>query len=112
VFTIPICVFTMLRSERSRYSEIRSRGLGEHDDWRLQTIEELQSIVDLSATGCMTGGLCINSIFTPTQSDFYWSASTYVGASDLVWSVDFEYGDVFVLAKASAFYVRAVRSGS
>ncbi len=47
-----------------------------HCDWPLPNTAELQAIVD-----CSLGNPCIDPIFGPTQSGFYWSASTQAGPS-------------------------------
>ena len=85
-----------------------------HCDWRLPSIMELQGIVDLSAPGCRAGtSPCIDPIFGPTQSDFYWSATTNTDFADDAWLVTFVNGSVHSDDKAPFFnhYVRAVRSG-
>jgi hypothetical protein len=88
-------------------------------DWRLPTLAELQTIVNgFSCTGpgmghtCSCGFVpCINLDFSPTQSNYYWSATTYQHVSTGAWVVGFELGDVGPAAKAETVYVRAVRGG-
>lgn len=82
-----------------------------HCDWRLPTIQELQGIVDLTATGCGMGNPCIDPAFGPTQSGFYWSGTDWSGISYHAWYVDFYTGAVFNLGKTNDFFVRAVRGG-
>ncbi len=78
-----------------------------HDDWRLPTITELESIVDLSE-----GPPTIDqTVFGPTQSNDYSSSSTHHAGPDAVWLVNFSNGETLGDGKAAAF-VRAVRSGS
>ncbi len=86
-------------------------GLGGHSDWRLPSIAELKTIVDLSAAGCGTGSACINAIFGPTAPDFYWSATTSAGGPDLAWFVYFYLGGTNDVYKTNSKYVRAVRGG-
>ena len=50
-------------------------GFAGHCDWRLPTIVELRSIIDLSAIGCGVGSVCIDPIFGPTAISGYWSSS-------------------------------------
>jgi hypothetical protein len=72
---------------------------------------ELQGIVDLNASGCGAGSPCIDPIFGPTQSNIYWSATTYAGNPSDAWYVFFLDGGVFTYDKTFDGYVRAVRSG-
>ena len=88
-------------------------GFNNHCDWRLPTIAELQTIVDLSASGCAYGSPCIYPVFRPTAAAGYWSSTPFAGSPDGVWILLFEVGDVFDAGKYGGFlHVRAVRSGS
>ena len=84
---------------------------GRHSDWRVPTLSELQTIVDVSATGCGTGSPCIMPIFGPTVPLFYWSSATSAGDPTVAWNVFFDTGDSITLGKTNGFYVRAVRGG-
>ena len=91
-------------------------GLAGHSDWRVPTLSELQTIVDLSASGCGMGSPCINSIFGPTVANFYWSSATFAGATlaglpTLAWVVGFNSGISGTGNKSNFRYVRAVRGG-
>jgi hypothetical protein len=85
-----------------------------YTDWRLPTgvtsVDfdggELATI--LLAPLCGTSP-CIDPIFAPTASSFYWSA-TEVGLGD-AWGVYFSFGDVTFGGKADGNLVRAVRGG-
>src|SRR5262249_11734977 len=49
-------------------------GFGGHCDWRLPSIVELQTIVDLTAPQCGGGSPCIDqTVFGPTAAGRYWS---------------------------------------
>ena len=87
-------------------------GFAGHTDWRLPSIVELQTIVDTNATGCGSGSPCIDPVFGPTASDFYWSASTLASFPDGAWPVNFNFGYVFNAFKTDGNFVRAVRGGS
>ncbi len=82
-----------------------------HCDWRLPSIVELQGIVDLSASGCDSGGPCIDPTFGATQSYYYWSATTSAAFPNYAWFVYFFSGFVSLDLKTFNYYVRAVRSG-
>lgn len=78
-----------------------------HTDWRLPNRNELLSIVSLA-----TVNPAIDTSFFPnTQSDFYWSSSTYQGpgSESLAWNVAFDYGGVDANSKGIGYYVRCVR---
>jgi len=86
--------------------------LGGHSDWRLPTLSELQTIVDLAATGCGTGSPCIDPVFGPTVPNVYWSASTFASIPFNALIVDFLNGLSGINDKSSNVgYVRAVRGG-
>ncbi len=86
--------------------------LAHHCDWRLPSIVELQGIVDLSAPGCSARtSPCIDPTFGPTQSSYYWSATTFADYPFNAWFVNFLNGTVGVARKTFFDYVRAVRSG-
>ena len=86
-------------------------GPGGYTDWRLPTIAELKTIVDLSATGCPIGSPCINPIFGPTPPAYYWSATTVASNPSLAWVVAFGIGVTDYDTKTSGSCLRAVRSG-
>jgi hypothetical protein len=84
-----------------------------YGDWRLPSLTELKTIVDLSASGCGGGSPCIDqTVFGPTQAFGYWSATTGAGSPSSARNVDFFGGSVFNFGKPMVDYVRAVRSGS
>ncbi len=84
-----------------------------YGDWRLPTITELQTIVDVSVPGCGGGSPCIDeTVFGPTQPSYYWSATTFAGSPDVTWLVTFSHGAVDFGEKSDDYYVRAVRDGS
>jgi hypothetical protein len=99
-------------------------GFNGHCDWRLPSIVELETIVDLSVPGCDPGvfpsgiATCIDPIFGPTQTGNYWS-STAVPGFPVAWLASFRRGPGIhdvpgggQGAKASPNLVRAVRGGS
>jgi hypothetical protein len=85
-----------------------------HCDWRLPTIAELSTIIELAAAGCKRGSPCIDVVFGPTQG-LYTSASTVVFNPTWAWAVDFDQGVVCVgangscSAKSMLYHARAVR---
>jgi hypothetical protein len=93
------CANAIINSEALNYAG--------HTDWRLPNIKELQSIVDYG-----TYSPAINSTYFPnTQSDRYWSGTTYAAYTGSAWFVSFGVGDISVSDKVSSYYVRPVRLG-
>ena len=78
--------------------------------WRLPEIDELQTIL-LAQFPCGTDP-CIDPIFGPTASSFYWSATSRSFDPGSAWGVLFVNGDVNGGLKDFDFHVRAVRGGS
>ena len=90
-------------------SNLNAAGFAGANGWRLPTLVELEAIRDLSPSkpyGCSEP--CIDSTFGSTQSNYYWSASTYAPYPDYAWYVS---GFVDFNGKTYNFYVRAVRGG-
>jgi Protein of unknown function (DUF1566) len=80
-----------------------------HCDWRLPTSAELQTIL-LSPFSCGQDP-CIDPIFGPTGSDFYWSGTTDAGLDLDAWVVKFGDGFLDVDDKSDSNHVRAVSGG-
>lgn len=86
-------------------------GLAGYRDWRLPTLSELQTIVDMSAPGCGSSA-CIDPAFGPTgKVDGYRSSTDNPYNPHYVEGVGFMYGGMGSDWKASPGYVRAVRGG-
>jgi Protein of unknown function (DUF1566) len=89
-------------------------------DWRLPTIAELLSIVDLSQPGCATHsgsgpGPCIDPIFGPTQNAYFSATTegttTQTCCSGYAWEVGFKFGILNRAEKTFNIFCRAVRGG-
>jgi len=72
-------------------------------DWRVPTIQELQSIVDYT-----NYFLAIYPMFN-CFSSFYWSSTTNANYTSYAWYVNFYNGNVYSNYKAGSYYVRCVR---
>jgi hypothetical protein len=83
--------------------------LNEKDDWRLPNVNELQSIVDYRFYNPSVDV----TFFPDTQSEPYWSSTTYAPDNGIAWDISFFNGDVLVnyRSKLETRYVRAVRGG-
>ena len=91
-------------------------------DWRLPNEDgqnppgtgpkELETILDYTQGKCGGGtGPCVFPALGPTQSFYYWSATTGAGTPYSAWDVNFSDGYVSDDGKTFTGSVRAVRSG-
>jgi len=78
--------------------------LGGHSDWRLPNKKELLSIVDYGKYNPS-----IDTVFTHTASNYYWSSTTRAYYTDLAWIVYFHFGSTYYYPKSDDRYVRCVR---
>jgi hypothetical protein len=87
-----------------------------HCDWRIPTIVELRSILDVTVAGCNMGSACIDAVFGPTRPDNYWSTTQpNPEPSPDVWYVWFGGGIISQVDKNDGTFdgfARAVRGGS
>ena len=90
---------------------VNTANLCNHNDWRMPSLRELQSLVDFSvpATGAAP---TINATYFPnTQIDWFWSANNYSSNPANAWFVVFGDGSSLADLKANVVYVRLVRGG-
>ncbi len=77
--------------------------------WRLPTIDELSSLIDMSQSGSPK---VPSGVFNNVQSTNYYSSTTYEDNSILAWGVHVNNGNANILDKADPFYVWPVRGGN
>lgn len=75
------------------------------DDWRLPTIQELQSLVDYKRVDP-----AIDPVFSDVSS-WAWSATEYAALHKSAWFLDFYNGQTGAASYARGYVVRAVRGG-
>jgi Protein of unknown function (DUF1566) len=95
---------------------IIKRGFAGHCDWRLPSVLELATLVDLTAPGCGSGSPCTDAVFNNgtdsfTQPAAYWSSSSHATNSLPAWLTNFNSGVGGFAAKELPLYVRVVRGG-
>jgi hypothetical protein len=94
---------------QSYVTAVNAAGLCGKTDWRMPTLDELQSLV---YHGRPTHTVAIDTTYFPNSIDsLYWSSSPFANFADLAWIVDFEAGYVGFGSKKVATTVRLVRSG-
>jgi hypothetical protein len=93
-------------------------GFAGHADWRIPNANELESIMNLENrspatysafnTGCVAS--CTLTACSCTQSDNYWSSTTYQVFPAGAWGGYFIDGNLYAVGKGNNQYARAVRN--
>ncbi|MES1164282.1 MAG: DUF1566 domain-containing protein [Verrucomicrobiota bacterium] len=77
--------------------------------WRLPTMREMLTIVDLSVGP--PGPTIDAKAFPNTPAGFFWSATPYSGTPTNFWSTNFQYGFAYGNTMSDTSYTRCVSSG-
>jgi hypothetical protein len=81
---------------------------GDHTDWRLPNVRELESLLDMSQDSpCLPSAHAFTNVGT---GNIYWTSTTYAGATGMAWCIDLTDGAILTAAKTTAHYVLPVRS--
>jgi len=93
----------------SALSAVAALSTGDHHDWRLPNVRELESLLDLSQDSpCLPAEYATK--FTGVQNDLYWTSTTYAGATGSAWCIDLSDGAVLTADNSISHYVLPVRS--
>lgn len=85
--------------------QLNAENFGGYSDWRLPSVKELFTIVNLLARDP-----AVDSEFFPfTMNETYWSSTPLTANDDYVWIVDFGDAAVFKQRKIRSARIRAVR---
>jgi len=78
----------------------------DHTKWRLPSIKELQTIIDLNSYDPSVQNKFKNS----TKSSLYWSSTESASNPKRAWSVDFYHGTTTYWSKTNLCYIKCVRN--
>jgi hypothetical protein len=96
---------TTTRTWANAISYAYNKNVGGRKGWRLPTVEELASLVDLTQSN---PAIPSGHPFTNVQLSGYWSATTVAGTA---WDVYFHNGNVSYSIEPVPLYVWCVRGG-
>lgn len=96
-------------------NSIPSGGFTGKTGWRIPTVNELRTLLDLSGQNYSSTGALINGTFFPNTNStgFYWSSTAYAPTlqATKAWAVSFGSSNTSILSKTFLSHVRCVRSG-
>jgi hypothetical protein len=111
--------YTWLNAFSTKVATLNADSFAGFTDWRVPNVNELQSLVAYGTsypaidaafnTNC--AATCTVLTCSCTQSNAYWSSSSYVDIPSNAWAVYFLDGYVVGYLKDNSAYVRAVRGG-
>lgn len=112
--------YTWVNMFAAKVDTLNSMVFAGHNDWRVPNIVELESLKNFgrvgpavySAFNTSCAPTCTVTTCSCTQSNAYWSSSSYQSQPTLGWYVNFFYGNTTNDQKAISRLLRAVRAGS
>jgi hypothetical protein len=103
-------VFSLTYTWQTAVDICKGVALGDHYDWRLPSLSELESLID---KGQSHPALPPGNPFMNVQSDYYWSSSTHDWDVGSAWGVDVGSGSESYMPEPFTWeYVWPVRSGN
>ncbi len=81
-----------------------------HCDWRLPTVQELQTILQGKFPSCANP--CVHPEFAPGTDGYQWSVSTVSQNTNSAWRVNLTDGGIAAHQKTQSSLARAVRGGN
>jgi hypothetical protein len=110
--------YTWTNAVTTKIAALNTALFGGHDDWRLPTITELQTLTDFGRTnpaidptftaGCAPG--CSGVACSCTRNATHWSSTSYESGPVAAWCVQMSTGGIGGFTKTTSLYARAVRS--
>ena len=88
---------------------LNATNYGGFTDWRIPTVKELETILDLSIAE--PGPTINNTLFPNCKAGSYWTADTDIDNPAMAWAIDFSNSLDRISAKTDTFSIRAVRGG-
>jgi hypothetical protein len=90
-------------------SLLNSTNYGGYSDWRIPTVKELESLLDLSIAE--PGPTTDMTLFPNCKAGSYWTSDLDIDNPAMAWSIDFSNSLDNITATSDLLYVRAVRGG-
>ncbi len=95
-------------AEAKSYCAGRGATLG-GTGWRLPTLKELVTLLDLWQTANGSNDLKIDPVFPNTGNGGHWSATLEAGGQTKAWNVNFFHGDTYLYGVTNTNAIRCVR---